>query len=352
MIFSDHAVEQIQELSKKADTLQKVSDLETCWKEMKDILNLPVLRQIFNLIHDLIEQFDKQCARIEPNIVRDFDYVEREMREEFDSPEAKTWFDFSREQDNQRGFPHLKKMVLIEMYQRFSIAKKIEAIRNGEDKSIEGMFFHLGPDHYITKQNAEIEKDLEKLFHTHNVVAWEKQKEKHDEMKEVQKNIRYIRNFHSGPAKTADWVQLKLAIQNVCTYFCSMMETGKALKTIKIKSIKSHYTHGKTATKALLTLTINGGDPIRFNGLRARNLHKILLKPGIGLETDKFEFSQKTQQLELSNRSDLLHKDWKGMNQRIAQKWRNYGFAPGVYDLIRSEGYTHGIHPLFKTIIK
>lgn len=141
-------------------------------------------------------------------------------------------------------------------------------------------------------------------------------------------------------------------IQKTWSILLSIMQLGEALASLKIKRISHSYTHGKTLKDALLILEINGGTPIKFTGLRARNLRIMLLKPGKAISTERFNFSSKVEKNTLSKKSDLLQKEWKAMNVIISEEWSEYGFAPGKLDFIKPGAYSQGINPALTKYIK
>ncbi len=146
--------------------------------------------------------------------------------------------------------------------------------------------------------------------------------------------------------------KLAKSIEDTCAVLLLYIQIRDALGTFKIERITYSYTRGKTPKSAQIILEINGGTPIRFKGLRARNIYEILSKRGIGLDTEKFEFTPHAQKKTLSQQSDLLQKEWNKMNQIVAKKWREYGFSREGFDLISYEGYSHGINPKYKDVIK
>ncbi len=341
MIFANPMVTKLQKLLKEADEIEKVEELRNCSNKMNDILVSVEASQVSNFIDDQLGQSEIRRMNHAEAVREDFNRIELEMRQEFKSPIANEWLNASKKQDNQKGFPHFKRHMLIAAWGELKLAQEIESLP--EDSLFRPLLYlcPLNENAALNVRKEEIKKIIERLFYTSNVMLWDRENSKYEDLLRIKNGIRYIRKFRGGLGDQCNKTKLKLTIQDVCGYFLHAVATEKALRSLPIDAIQYDYTPNKDDKKVTLILYVNGKYSIKTFGKSARKAYELLRNPYDCKEFEKLDNKQNV----------VLQKYFDGLNKQIAKKWGSYGFRYGIENLFHSDGYYHEINQDYASLI-
>ncbi|GEM_PF-3779077 len=415
MVFDQKLIKKIEELLKEVKELCKVSELKSCLVKINNILDESFPKQVITWVQNQIKQINETIQGINCLIADDYEDIAQEMTEEFNTPKARrllinetehlknfperrkeslitVYIRLSREKIQTTKKPDILRnfsFYLSEAQWEVELRKKLDArfntdnVKNLEQERLDLEKFqqflknvrHLKKyknPFAIDKINASIQLQIDEYKRRYELIKersncltkmMEDQKSGQSGS-DVLEDLSYLTALLKHDLEELDAYlnkgeysidyldMLKKIIQDTCSMLLFAGRLSQVLRALPIISISYIYTRGKTPQSSSLVLTINGGTPIRFTGLRAQNLHKMFLKCGISLDTEEFKFSSLLQKKPLSERTENFNKECAAMNRRVADMWREYGFVFGEFDLIDSKGYSHGINKELKKFIK
>ncbi len=341
MIFTNSIAIQLKQLL-KADSIKNSDDLRASSAKMNEILDSAEALQVKNFIENQIDKSKSRLIKIGIRILEDYSKIEQEVCQQLDKAEAKKLLDSEGEYFNQYGFPESKQKRLKAACRELVVRES--AIQLPMD-AIGRIFINEGHKCYMSQDGTGItlsyqlskieEEKIENRVLTPNVKRWESEKHRYDKLVETQRQIIYIRRFRTGLGGNVDQVRLKLAIQDVCAYFISAIETERALRSLQINIIQYHYNRGENPRDAWIILTVNQQRSIRFEQIRARNIYILLSKPHTSIDIDDFEFTSSLLNKKHGHKNRYLHTEFNYINGEIAKGWYQYGFIYGANDLIR-----------------
>lgn len=341
MIFPDSFIKELESLSEKSYNIQTAKDLTKCVNQLNKIFEYPSFGQIIKELENQRRINSVLLARLRMAVLKDFDVIEKDIRKsEPNNLTAMHCLDISKnkEENQQEEFPSLREAGI-----RVSLRC---LFRDYFQKTILSPLANFGP--YI---DPRLESIITKMIRTANVMAWENEYKKNKSLSEILRFIYYIKKFKSGISKS-DLRKLKFAVQNISSYLLETVRKAIYLNALEVEIINFSFSDNKDPKKAFLIIKINEGQPLRFSGIRSKNIYKLFLNPSKEIDIEDFEFTEKVNVKNDSLKNDYIRKEFDEINRQICKKYYQFGFIYGSNELILSDGYSHRINPKFSHLTK
>ncbi len=289
--------------------------------KLKLLLDMSLTKQIINVLKRQSIEYCNEQKKIEDIIFNDFSLLEQDLKQQTQSPIIRFCLDIS-----------------IDENYRPKDCTPFEWRRAG----------YLLAFKYLYKENNTNLTGLRALTVDNDAKNFA------EYMLETQETL-YLRTKNTYEKRTQALLQIIHDIKNnkdvtksnlliICDFFIE--EFTKLSKTHTLPIFRIGY----LLSNKTLKIKINDDTYISFKGERANILHKLLKNNEQEFE-DLINITYQSAE-EKSKKNDILQKQIKEANTRIAKKYHNYGIISGINDLFVCNGYNYCISSNFASHVE